>query len=86
MNREINRIENVYEVTKRLLGMIEPYGSTHVDEVRFANLEQTIEVTEMLINDIIMVARHQDRHEHSIAQAGKEADQFITRLKERLNS
>jgi hypothetical protein len=42
-------------------------------------------VTEDLIDKIIMVARHKDRHEFSISKAGKKADKFIDWLRERLS-
>ena len=81
----MERIENIYEVTKRLCGMIEPQGDSNIDEVRFQNLRDTIKVTEALINDIILVARHKDRQEYSMSAAGIEADMFITRLRELLS-
>ena len=80
----MKHLENIYEVTQRLCGMIEPQGETNIDEVRFKNLEDTIDVTERLIDDIILVARHKDRYEYSMNKAGKEADKFIDRLRERL--
>jgi len=80
----MKRIENIYEVTQRLCGMIEPQGESNIDEVRFQNLQDTIDVTEALIDDIILVARHKDRGEFSMSKAGIEADKFITRLRERL--
>jgi len=85
MSSEIKKIDNVFDITTRLLGAIEPQGESNIDEVRFENLSQTIEVTEDLIDKIIMVARHKDRHEFSMNKAGKEADKFIDRLRERLS-
>lgn len=81
----MKRIDNIYDVAQRLCGMIEPQGETRIDEVRFKNLQDTIDLTEALIDDIILVARHKDRHEYSMSKAGKEADGFITRLKEKLS-
>ena len=80
----MQHLENIYEVAQRLCGMIEPQGESNIDQVRFKNLEDTIDMTEKFINDIILVARHKDRHEHSMNKAGKEADKFIDRLRERL--
>jgi len=48
-------------------------------------LQDTIDVTEALIDDIILVARHKDRSEFSMSKAGIEADKFITMLRERLS-
>lgn len=81
----MKRIENVYEVTHRLLGMIEPIGDSNVDEIRLMNLNDTIDLTNTLLSDIILVARHKDRGEYSMSEAGKTADKFITELRKRLN-
>ena len=82
----VKRIQNVYDVTQRLLGEIEPQGESNIDIVRLENLNQTIEVTEQLINDIFLVARHKDRPENSMKVAGQKADKFIDYLKELLGS
>jgi hypothetical protein len=84
-NLKMKRIENLYDVTQRLCGMIEPQGESNVDEVRFENLTDTIDLTEKLIDDIISVARHKDRAEASIKKAGQKADDFISGLRGRLN-
>ena len=82
----MKRIENIYEVVQRLCGAIEPQGESRIDEVIFQNLQETINVTEALIDDIILVARHKGRHEFSMSKVGIEADKFITRLRERLET
>jgi hypothetical protein len=81
----MKRLENIYDVTKRLCGMIEPQGATSVDAVRLDNLTDTIDLTERLIEDIIMVALHKDRFEFSMKKAGEKADNFISGLRGRLN-
>ena len=81
----MKRIENIYEVTQRLCGMIEPQGESNIDAIRFENLEDTINVTEKLIDDVIYVARHKDRCEASMKKAGLRADKFITDLKNQMN-
>jgi len=85
-HKQMKRIENIYEVTKRLCGMIEPQGESNIDAVRFENLEDTIDVAEKLIDDIIYVARHKDRYEASMSKAGVRADKFITELKNNVNT
>lgn len=81
----MKRLENIYEVTQRLCGMIEPQGESNIDEERFLNLQDTINLTEALIDDIILVARHKNRGEFSMSKAGIEADKFITRLREQFS-
>lgn len=80
----MERIQNVYAVTKRLCGPIEPQGESNTDAVRFENLEDTIDLAEKLVDDIIDVARHKYRGEYSMKKAGERADEFITDLKSRL--
>ena len=81
----MKRLENLYDVTQRLCGMIEPQGETNIDAVRLDNLTDTIDLTERLIDDIIMVARHKDRVEFSMKEAGVTADNFISKLRGKLN-
>lgn len=81
----MKRIENLYEVTQRLCGMIEPQGESNIDAVRFENLSDTIDLAEKLIEDVILVARHKDRQEASMKKAGQKADDFISGLRGRLN-
>ena len=75
---------NVYDVATELIGSIEPVGSTHIDNKIFDNLTEAIHLTNMLIDDIILVARHKVRAEHSMKITGEEADMFITKLRQKL--
>ena len=83
---ESKRIENVFDITKRLLGSIEPYGDTNIDKDRLENLIQTIELTEKLIDEIILVARYKDDPLFSRNKMGTTADTFISDLRERFDS
>lgn len=82
----MEKIKNVYEVTQRLCGFIEPAGDSSIDKIRFENLEQTIDVVEKLISDIIIVSKNKDRYESSMKIAGLRADKFIQELKENLEN
>lgn len=79
------KAETILEVFKKLNGSIEPQGASHIDDKIMSNLQCQIHITETLIDEIILVARHKDRHEHSMKICGKEANEFINRLKERLS-
>ena len=83
---DLKRIENVFDVTKRLLGEITPYGDTAIDEIRYQNLVDTIELTEKLIDEIIMVARYKGDHLFSRNKMGTTADVFISALREQFGS
>lgn len=78
---EIKRIPNVFDVTKRLLGMIHPQGESNIDKVRYQNLEDTILVTDMLIRDLTGVSDNKDRQEYSMSKAGKKAHKYLLELK-----
>lgn len=80
---ELKRIENVFDITKRLLGSIEPYGDTNIDNERLENLVQTIELTEKLIDEIILVARFKGDHLFSRNKMGTTADIFISEMREK---
>lgn len=79
----VKRIENIYDVTQRLLGEIEPQGESNIDAVRLQNLEDTIMLAESLIDDIVSVARHKNRQEASMKCAVRKAHCFIYQLVER---
>ena len=80
----MERLENIYEINKKLIGKIEPQGETNIDNERFDNLKEMIDLTFKLIDEIVLVARHSNRSEFSISRAGKEANEFINSLRERL--
>lgn len=80
---ESKKIENIFDITKRLLGSIEPYGDTSIDKDRLDNLIQTIELTEKLIDEIILVARYKGDALFSRNKMGTTADTFISDLRER---
>jgi hypothetical protein len=80
----MNRIENLYEITKKLTGIIEPAGDASRDGERLINLEDTILLTERLIEDIIYAARNKVAYESSVKVCGMRADRFISELRERL--
>lgn len=81
----MSKIENIYEVTKKLLGEIDPQGESNIDRERLENLEHSIEVVEKLIDDIIWVSKYKDRYESSMKTAGMTANKFIQRLRENIN-
>jgi hypothetical protein len=82
----MERIGNVYEVTQRLCGIITPYGDSNIDQTRLQNLKDTISVADKLIDDIIEVSKFSIRKEHSIVLLSTEAKDFLTDLREKLNS
>ena len=56
----------IIEVTKILIGETEPYGSSHVDTIRFDNQEKLIELTNELLDILIKNSKCKDRSEYSM--------------------
>lgn len=62
-----------YQVVKKLIGNIEPYGDSNIDKERMKNLQEHYDVTESLVKDLIDVAKYRNRPEASIKELGNEA-------------
>lgn len=69
-----------YDVVTKLIGPIAPQGATHIDDKRLKNLKEMTELVQALITDIKYVAQYKDRHEASMKEAGKFADDFLKEL------
>lgn len=71
-----------YDVIKKLLGPIDPIGDSQVDADRYENLLATTHLVDKLLFDINQVSRFATHSAHSIAHAGKWAQNFIQEIKE----
>ena len=67
----------IYEVVKKLVGSIKPYGETNIDKKRLNNLEHHKELTECLITDLIDSAKSRKRSECSMKKIGDRAHQEL---------
>ena len=70
----------IYGVVKKLIGPIEPVGSSQVDEKRYENLEAHIDLLYALLTDLQDVSKEADRVEHSMKKAGAKAARFFETL------
>lgn len=70
------------EIVDKLIGPIQPYGSSDVDESRYSNLIDMVELVDALLLDIKNVAAYRDRQEHSMKQMGQYAHDFLTEIKQ----
>ena len=70
----------IYEVTKNLIGEIEPYGDSRIDRERTENLDKLIYVVEELVSDIEKAAVNKDRHEGSMRMMGEKAHKAMEDL------
>ena len=71
-----------YELLKKLIGSIKPYGDTNIDKERKYNLEEHISLTYKLIEDLIQVSRYRDRPEQSIRDLGENAYLGLKKIRE----
>lgn len=66
------------EIVEKLVGNIQPYGATHIDEKRFENLKVMCELVNDLVYEIDKVAQAESRQEHSMKEMGKYASNFLS--------
>lgn len=71
-----------YDIVKKLVGKVYPVGSSEVDARRFENLEQTTELVDKLVDDLVDVVRTTDNGEHSIVKAKEYSKNFLKNLAE----
>jgi hypothetical protein len=71
----------IYQIIRKLIGNIEPYGDTNIDEDRKLNLEEYNELVYRLVEDLINIAKFRDRPETSINKLGKIAYYQLIEIK-----
>jgi len=67
---------NYYEITKKLIGPINPVGCCQRDAERYDNLSDLIILVGLLLNDINHVSLDADSPEASVSKAGQMAKSF----------
>ena len=67
----------ILEVTRNLIGNIEPYGDSGIDRERTQNLDKLIYIIDELLYDIEKVATNKDRPEASMRMMGKKAHKAL---------
>ncbi len=73
-----------YDVVKKLIGQIKPVGNTEIDNQRFENLVETIELVDLLLFEIESIASNSKAPEFSIKRAGTLAAEYLLALKNRI--
>ncbi|MBL0317488.1 MAG: hypothetical protein IPP69_17655 [Flavobacteriales bacterium] len=68
------------DVVKKLIGNVQPYGASHIDEQRFENLKAMCELVGDLIEEIKDAAKSKERHEYSMKEMGLYAYKFLSQL------
>lgn len=73
--------ETIIKVIDALVGSIEPYGSTHIDNERIENLRVLLEVMDEYIAEIDKVVKYRNRPEYSMREMGEMAYDWFVDLK-----
>lgn len=74
--------ETIYKIIINLIGEIKPTGSESVDQIRRANLRKHIEVTNMMIDDLIFLIDHKEDYRSSVKHIGETAHKELSGLRE----
>ena len=72
----------IYEIIKKLIGSIEPYGDTNIDEARLNNLNEHMILVNSLIEDLVRTAKYRNRQESSIHNLGSYAYDELLNIKD----
>jgi hypothetical protein len=72
---------SIYEIVKKLIGSIEPYGDSGIDNKRSINLDEHIELVFGLVTDLIKTADFKNRNEASIQNLGIKANEALLEIK-----
>lgn len=72
----------VYEIVKRLIGGIEPFGSHGYDMAILENVNPHGELAVQLVKDLASSARNKDRCEDSMRQVGRRSQHWLEEIAE----
>lgn len=72
------------EIVNKLIGPIKPLGDSSQDPKRLLNLVKQIELVDDLIDQILQVDGFKGAKEHSVKKAAREASNYISELKEKI--
>ena len=66
-----------HEIVKKLIGSINAIGETYGDERRYKSLEETIELVDALLCDILRASADSKRPEVSMKKIGVRAREYL---------
>ncbi len=77
IHRNFFASEEVADLVFKVIGEIEPVGSTHIDDERFCNLQNLLNTLDILIDEVVFVLPCEERYEYSMKRAGQEVRRWI---------
>lgn len=69
--------EELADLVFRLIGEIEPVGETHIDDERFCNLQNMLNLLDILIDEVCLILSCEERNEYSMRRAGQEVRRWM---------
>lgn len=77
----IMEIFNIFDIVEKLVGEIEPVGSTHVDKERFKNLKVMIKLMDDIYRELDHILyENKDMNEDSIKESVEYINKFFDRI------
>ena len=72
------------DFVRKVIGPIYPLGESRVDEIRFRNLEELLDLIDELYMDVVGIAEYDSAHEHSVKKAVTLARNWLYEKREEL--
>lgn len=79
------KTRDIAEIVLKLIGPVEPVGSEHIDEPRLVNLRRLEQVTDILVDTILLLVPYYTAPEYSVSKIGNEALKWAKFWKEELH-
>jgi len=73
----------IEEIVNKLIGATRGCGESNEDGKRLKNIKVLIELAESLTDRLVVIAADKECYEHSVKIIGKEADDYLSRLRSR---
>lgn len=79
------KTKDISEIVLKLIGPVEPIGRDDVDKERLTNLKRLEQITDILVDTILLLAPYYTAPEYSVRAIGQEALKWAKFWKEELH-
>ncbi len=77
--------EHIIEVIADMVGYIEPYGDTRIDETRYENQEKIIDIINNGLEDLIKNSKYKGSVEGSVDRIGSRAYDVLKHIRKTID-
>ena len=70
----------IEQICRDLVGPIKPIGKTEVDDARYANLREHLQIVDVLLDHVMGLVPYADHPEYSLKRAGKDAREYLNEV------